>query len=951
MKTKKYTLLALAAFFSLVVTSCDALMPKARKSKSDGGSLEESQISVSKSTSSEKSSNSRDKSSDANKTSKPTSSSSMHQHLYSDSWSYDENTHWKESICEHVGLKDQQGTHNFIDIDSVEATYESDGYILRECSICGYQVRVTIAKLEHNYSTFWSSDEEGHWHACSDKGYEDLRKDYSEHKFALSSSTPATYSSPSKTVYKCSVCNKQKTVFGDDQLEHNYSTNWSYDANNHWHACIDEGYSKLTQDLSAHDLVFKEHVDPTFDAYGKDIYECSVCHYTVDQNIVPKLTHNYSTNWSYDENYHWHGCIDEGYENLNLDHNWHSSEYQQSTYKFFSSYCTVCGIEITTDYDGYYYFGAPEVDENGVMYFLTLSGEYAVFGSKDFSSDTLVIPSQFNGKPVTRVMAEAFHNCDFITSLVIPNSIKEIGSSAFSGCRGLTSIEIPGSVKRIKKYALGFNNFTSITLQSGVEYLEEDAFDYCSYLRSITIPDTVTYLSSSTFHNCSIDWFEVDSNNQYYSSDNGVLYNKDKSALILCPISVSGVFVIPDNLSSVDEKAFVDCMNISAFEVGSSNQYFSSVDGVLYDKNQTRLIRCPALKEGEVIAPTTVTEYAENSFINCQYITSVELAYGLTEIWEKAFSGCSSLASVTIPNTVTRINQNAFYECRSLTSIDLPNSLIELSQNAFYGSYIADIFIPANVRRIDQLAFQSANQIASVIVDENNQYFTSTDGVLYNKNMTKIIHCPAQRTGDFIIPDGVEEMNEYTFWSATRIASISFPASFTGNIKGNTFANCNSLVNIYVNSENAYYCSVDGVLYNKNCTVLYAFPCRHANSFVVPEGVTTIISDAFSYSKLTFIVLPRSLTTLEYRAIVSYEFTDLVILSCDIVNFPDGYGVIYAYNLTNVYLTTTLGDTEYINKIRNTIDANVNVYFYSEEEPSTPNMFWHFVDGVPTIWP
>lgn len=947
MKTKKYTFLAFVAFFSLIFTSCDALMPKARRSKPSDDSIEESQLSTSKSASSEKD----ESSSYVNRTSRPTSSSSMHQHLFSDAWSYDENTHWKESICEHAGLKDQQSAHEFVEIERVEATYDSDGYVLRACSVCGYQVRVTLNQLEHNYSSSWSKDEQGHWHACIDPGYEDLRKDYSEHTFYLSSSTPASYSSPSQEVYKCSICNQQKTILGDDQLEHNYSNDWSYDRNNHWHACIDEGYSQLTQDLSAHDLVFKEHIDPTFETNGKDVYECSVCKYTVNKNIVPKLTHNYSNDWSYDENYHWHGCVDSDYEDLYQDRDWHSFEYQHNNYHLTIAYCTVCNTEITTDYDGYYYFGAPEIDENGLMYFLNSDGEYAVFGGKDFTSNSLVIPAQFNGKPVTRVMAEAFHNYDFITSLVLPNTLKEIGSSAFSGCRGLTSVEIPGSVKRIKKYGLGFNSFTSITLQSGVEYLEDNAFNNCNYLRSITIPDTVTYLSSRTFENCNIDWYEVDPNNQYYSSDNGVLYNKDKSELILCPVSVSGVFVIPDNLSSVDEKAFVECLNITAFEVGSNNQYFSSVDGVLYNKNQTRLIRCPASKSGDVVTPATVVEYAANSFANCQSITSIELAYGLTEIWENAFAGCSSLTSVIIPNTVTRINGNVFYECSNLTTIDLPNSLEELGQNAFYGSGIIDVFLPANVRIIDQLAFQDASQVASVTVDENNPYFSSSDGILYNKDMTRIIHCPAQRTGDFVVLEGVKEMNDHTFWSARKITSISFPASFIDEIKGESFANCASLLNIYVDSSNTSYCSIDGVVYSKDCTAICVAPRARTGTFVVPEGVTRICRSAFYCSHFNLVILPRSLTVIENDGFyVCDELTELVILSCD-VDFNNDYSIRACYYLENVYLTTTWGDSTYINKVREGIQYDVNIYFYSEEEPSTPNMFWHYVDGVPTVWP
>ena len=681
MKTK-YILLALAAFFSLSLASCDALLPKTNRSKQDND-VEQSQSALSSGQSKE-----------SNKT------SSVHVHTFSNYWVYDDNEHWKESTCEHKGLKSETAQHRFdIEVERRDATFETNGYVISQCSVCGYQRQVDIAKkthsyssvysyddnshwkqcldegyqnlrseeephdlkliassaatydasgyevyscrkceyvktietpiLVHNYSNDWSHDENnhwrvcidegyqdltsdlaaheyvvvesrdatyeqpgytvyrcavcgyscteninqlehkfnntwswddtGHWRACRDAGYENLRADYGDHTYEVYSYTPATFDSPSITVYACSVCGHQKTVTGDDQSSHTYSSEWTYDEYYHWHACIDEGYD-LVNDKNAHDYVLIEHVDATFEHGGYETYECSVCHYISTQNVVPQLEHNYSSDWSYSTLSHWHSCTDEGYDDLLSEQGSHNLRWEYSgNNKYQTAYCMTCGVELSKDYD-MFYIGGPEYDANGLMYFLMDDGTYAVGAAPTFSQIDLVIPSSYNDKPVTRIMAQGFNRAN-ISSASIPNSISDIGYCAFSSCSGVTSFEIPSSVRTIGRSAFSFNNLNSLTIPSGVVSIGPNAFSYSGYFQSITIPDTVEDLDSTAFNGININEYIVDPNNQFYSSESGVLYNKDKTTLVLCPQSMTGVFIMPDSLSIIDEEAFVSCLD------------------------------------------------------------------------------------------------------------------------------------------------------------------------------------------------------------------------------------------------------------------------------------------------------------------------------------------------------------------------------------------------------
>ena len=178
--------------------------------------------------------------------------------------------------------------HNIVEISRSAATYDSEGSITYKCTDCDYQKIVTSPKLEHIYSQTWSYDEEYHWHKCTDKGYDELKADYSLHNFKAGEKTSATYDSAEYTQYICD-CGYSKQVKTGEALSHTYSSKWSFDDTSHWHSCTDKGYESLKADESSHtdsNEVILHATTATQSGLAR--YTCAVCGHTYEKTIYLK---------------------------------------------------------------------------------------------------------------------------------------------------------------------------------------------------------------------------------------------------------------------------------------------------------------------------------------------------------------------------------------------------------------------------------------------------------------------------------------------------------------------------------------------------------------------------------------------------------------------------------------------------------------------------------------
>ncbi len=431
-----------------------------------------------------------------------------------------------------------------------------------------------------------------------------------------------------------------------------------------------------------------------------------------------------------------------------------------------------------------------------------------------------------------------------IKNVIINNGVTSIGKYAFEGCSNLTSITIPNSVTSIGMSAFYYcTSLTKITIPDSVTSIESFAFGRCTSLTSITIPNSVTSIRYGAFHCCtSLTSINVDSNNEKYMSDNGVLYTKDKKTLIQYPSKKEGTeylilqgvesignyafkycsnltsITIPNSVTSIGDSAFNDCRSLTsitipnsvtsiggyafescssltsitipnsvtsiggyAFEfcssltsinVDSNNEKYMSDNGVLYTKDKKILIKYPGKKEG--------TEYL--------------ILQGVESIEDYAFYMCTSLTNITIPNSVTSIGQEVFSDCRSLTNITIPNSVTSIGSNAFgYCRSLTNIVIPSSVTSIGDHAFYDCESLTSINVDSNNEKYMSDNGVLYTKDKKTLIKYPSKKDGTkYIIMQGVASIGDYAFEFCSSLTSITIPDSVT-SIGGCAFEFCSSL--------------------------------------------------------------------------------------------------------------------------------------------------------------
>ena len=232
--------------------------------------------------------------------------------------------------------------------------------------------------------------------------------------------------------------------------------------------------------------------------------------------------------------------------------------------------------------------------------------------------------------------------------------------------------------------------------------------------------------------------------------------------------------------------------------------------------------------------------------------------------------GCTSSAtSINIPSTivgktVTSIRNCAFYGCKNLVNVTIPDSITSIGNNAFeYCASLKSVLIPGSVTSIGNAAFNRCESLMNIEVIKNNSNYFSQDGVLFDKNKTKLIQYPiGNKRIAYDIPNGVKSFGDCAFDSCSTLKNITIPDSVT-SIGWGVFSGSESLTNIDVSENNLNYSSYEGVLFNKNKTELIKYPIgNERTSYNIPAGVINF-GDVFSDCKnLVNITIPNSVTNI-----------------------------------------------------------------------------------------
>ncbi|MEI6167195.1 MAG: leucine-rich repeat domain-containing protein [bacterium] len=301
-----------------------------------------------------------------------------------------------------------------------------------------------------------------------------------------------------------------------------------------------------------------------------------------------------------------------------------------------------------------------------------------------------------------------------ITNKINGLTVSCIGDSSFQYKTSLTSVTIPSSVVRIGNSAFSTcYNLTNVTFGSNVSTIGNDAFYYCPGLAQVQIPNSVTNIGDRSFKSC---------------------------------YGIGPSVQISSNVNYIGPYAFADCGQLVTITVNAVNSRYSSTNGVLFNSNKTTLIQYPGGKGGTYVVPNSVTRIEDGAFYSCQNLSNVIIGTNATTIGANAFYYCG-LTNISIGTNVYSIGDTAFYQCSSLIFIT----------------------IPSGVTNIGYCAFKRCDSLAVISVDPQNHYYSSTNGILFDKGMTLLIQCPAKgNVSDYAIPDGVTNIANYAFYDPAR---------------------------------------------------------------------------------------------------------------------------------------------------------------------------------------
>lgn len=357
-----------------------------------------------------------------------------------------------------------------------------------------------------------------------------------------------------------------------------------------------------------------------------------------------------------------------------------------------SGECGVQGSNVTWTLDA---DGVLTISGEGEMEGYQIIDEYRVVKERPRPWGEDAVTKVIIEDGVTKIGSSAFSNCRNLTEAVIAESVTYIDHCAFDFDTKLASVNIPDNVTYIGDTAFGFCAFESIVLPDSLNALGWGAFYMCTELQNINIPASVDFLPEDTFDYCrSLISINVDEDNKNYKSVDGILFNKEETELLIYPPNRDNTeYIIPDTVTDIAEDTFAWCSNLVSLTIHSGveridewfiydapkleeinvdekNKNYCSVDGILFNKNKTELIRYPSNKSGELYKiPDSVINIYSCAFDMAANLKSVIIPAGVKQIGTSAFWECTELLDISIPFTVSFIDRMAFSGCESLSDI------------------------------------------------------------------------------------------------------------------------------------------------------------------------------------------------------------------------------------------------------------------------------------------
>jgi hypothetical protein len=393
---------------------------------------------------------------------------------------------------------------------------------------------------------------------------------------------------------------------------------------------------------------------------------------------------------------------------------------------------------------------------------------------------------------------------------------------------------------------------SSVTLPVTAGSIGTQAFYFCWNLGSINIPNNLKKIEDYAFYGCyALSSFSALTTHSRYSTDaNGILYNKNKDTLFLCPNAKTGSITLPASVRHIDKSAFENCYNLSSVSLPASLQSTGSY----------AFANCAGIS-GNLNLPTSLTNLGDGTFYGCYNLTgTVSIPAALVNLGSYCFFESYFIQSFNVHTSNNRFssvdgmlyckNTDTLFICppAKTGTIQLPSTLKLIGSHAFYGcsQLSGTLSIPASTDYIGYYAFNGCNAIQAYEVAAGNSWFKADNGTLLSKNSDRLLACPTNFSGPFTLPDQLLSIDPGAFGNCTSLSGLLVLPATLSWIGEYAFYNCPGLAGFEAHTNNPWYSTIDGVLLNKAADTLYICPLSKQGDYTLPSGVRHIGAAAFS---------------------------------------------------------------------------------------------------------
>ncbi len=499
--------------------------------------------------------------------------------------------------------------------------------------------------------------------------------------------------------------------------------------------------------------------------------------------------------------------------------------------------------------------------ENETVKSVTLPESLGYIGESAFACmkepESITIPGN-----IKSVAGSAFDGCEKLSEVIISEGFENIAEYMFTGCKALKTVTLPDTLLTVGDSAFQYcESLTEITFSDSIKRIGNSAFSDCDSLVDITIPDVNISIGRGAF---SYTGYSENYDNHY---ERGVYIGKHlvefdcrpggeyeiRSGTLTIADGAFGLafwdiekITVPASVIRIGTKAFAG-RSVKKISVNSNNNYYTSENGILFNKDKTELVQFPDHHEAtSYTVPDTVKLIGEAAFYGCENLSAITISEGVTEIGAEAFYWCTGINSIFIPDSVVKVGKDAFHGCNKMKSVSMGFGLSEISEGMFGWCFeLETVMLAPTIEAIGNMAFEECEALKSIMIPSS----VKTIGEYAFRN------CESLET--VYLYDGLEEMGYGAFYNCTSLQKITLPGTLN-YIGEYVFGECENLTKIIIPS------SVKAIGKNafRSCTKL--------KDLYFMDGLTEIGESAFHYCEgLEEVLFPGTLATIGKNAFYS----------------------------------------------------------------------------------